>query len=228
MTPAQAVATAGRACCTERTYRVIPSRFPPIPAFDNVAEPGDLAAVMELEGWTNDRLAAPRLSRLPQDQWVYGRANASVIMAAFLHGSPGGMRFSTDWLGAWYGADALETSILEVANGLRAELSLTDLTQKRETYRAYLADLAGDYVDIFGAFPEFHDPDPRSYPVPQAFGEHVRQDDPTLTGIRYQSVRHPGHAAWVCYDPRAVRDVVQERHMTLTVRPTGKVTVERH
>lgn len=228
MTPAQAVAAAGQTRCTERTSRVIPSRFPPIPTFEDVAESDDLAAVMELEGWTNDRLVAPRLARLPREQWVQGRPNASVVMSAFLHGSAGGTRFTGDWLGAWYGADELTTSILEVANGLRGELSLTGLTHKRETYREYLADLAGDYVDIFGLFPEFHDPDPRSYPTPQAFGEHVRQSEPTLTGIRYESVRRPGHGAWVCYDPRAVQEVAQGRHVTLDVRPEGKVTVQFH
>lgn len=226
MTPAEAVAQAGRTRSHQRTSRVIPSRFPPIPAFDTVTEPDDLAAVMELEGWTNDRLVVTRLARLPRDRWVQGRANASVVMAAFLHGSPTGMRFTSDWLGAWYGSDTLTTALLEVANALRAELSLSGLTEKRETYREYLADLAGDYADIFGGFPQFHDPDPRSYPTSQAFGEHIRQSTPDLTGIRYESVRHPGHAAWVCFDPRAVQDVAQGRHLTLTVRPTGKVTVD--
>ncbi|MBK1838855.1 2OG-Fe dioxygenase family protein [Azospirillum sp. YIM B02556] len=31
-------------------------RFSPIPAFDGATRPEDLEAVMELEGWTNDRL----------------------------------------------------------------------------------------------------------------------------------------------------------------------------
>ena len=39
---------------------------------------------MELAGWTYDRLVADQLDRLPKCQWVYGRPNASVIMATFL------------------------------------------------------------------------------------------------------------------------------------------------
>jgi len=48
------------------TNRLIPSQFPPIGLFDTVATTADLSAVMELVGWTNDRLVAERIGRLPQ------------------------------------------------------------------------------------------------------------------------------------------------------------------
>jgi hypothetical protein len=134
---------------------------------------------MELEGWTNDRLVSPRLARLPRAEWVYGVPNASVVMAAFLHGSPGGLRFSDASLGAWYGSTHPNTALLEVANGLRKEIALSALsalTQKFETYRQYKADLDGDYVDIFGAHPKYHNPDDTSYPAAQAFGGRVRAE----------------------------------------------------
>ena len=67
------------------TYRLIPSRFPPIGLFDTVATAADLEAVMELAGWTNDRLLAERLQRLPREEWVFGRPNSSIVMATFLH-----------------------------------------------------------------------------------------------------------------------------------------------
>ncbi len=86
------------------TYRLIPSRFPPIGLFDTVARAADLRAVMELAGWTNDRLVAERINRLPEGEWVHGRPNASVVMAAFLHVAPTGMRFNSADLGAWYAA----------------------------------------------------------------------------------------------------------------------------
>ena len=75
-------------------HRLIPSQFPPIGLFDTVATAADLATVMELVGWTNDRLVVDRISRLPQTEWVYGVPNASIVMAAFLHVAPGGMRFN--------------------------------------------------------------------------------------------------------------------------------------
>ena len=210
----------------EGTTRLIPSRFPPIPAFDAVTIPDDLEAVMELEGWTNDRLVSPRLARLPRAEWVYGVPNASVVMAAFLHGSPGGLRFSDASLGAWYGSTHPNTALLEVANGLRKEIALSALTQKSETYRQYKADLDGSYVDIFGAHPEYHDPDDASYPVAQAFGRRVR-DESTRAGIRYESVRHPGHENWVCFRPPLIRNVTQAKHFRIEVPRTGRVVVRQ-
>lgn len=211
------------------TSRLVPSRFPPISVFASVASPEDLEAVFELEGWTNDRMVANRLAQLPREDWVYGRANASVVMAAFLHGSPGGTRFATETLGAWYAATDVATSVLEVANGLRAEMSLTDLERKTETYREYQARLDGDFADIFGLHPEFHQPGTETYPTTQKFGEVVRREglDSGLSGIRYQSVRHPGHEAWVSYRPKAIEDVTQARHFEIDVPMTGKVAVRR-
>jgi len=80
-------------------HRLIPSQFPPIGLFDTVATAADLSAVMELVGWTNDRLVAERIDRLPQSEWVYGTPNSSIVMAAFLHVAPRGMRFNGPELG---------------------------------------------------------------------------------------------------------------------------------
>src|SRR3546814_1875192 len=73
---------------------------------------------MELSGWTNDREVADRIARLPENQWVYGRPNSSVIMASFLHVAPYGMRFYLAELGAWYASKAVETSIVYFAHHL--------------------------------------------------------------------------------------------------------------
>ena len=94
------------AASPQPTYRLIASRFPPIGLFDTIATAADLEPVMELAGWTNDRLVAERIARLPQTEWVYGRPNASIIMAAFLHVGPAGGRFNAPELGAWYASAA--------------------------------------------------------------------------------------------------------------------------
>jgi hypothetical protein len=54
------------AAAPQPAHRLIPSRFPRIGQFDTVATAADLAAVMEPVGWTNDRLVADRIDRLPQ------------------------------------------------------------------------------------------------------------------------------------------------------------------
>lgn len=205
-----------------RSHRAVPSRFPPVAAFETVASPDDLAAVLELEGWTNDRLVAHRLRRLPPQDWVYGRPNASVVMAAFLHGSPAGSRFAGGDLGAWYCAATSETALIEVLNGLRRELILSGLGDMTAEYRGYVCRLSGQFVDIRGQAADLHDPD--SYAAGQAFGERVRASE--LAGISYDSVRDPGGWNLVSYRPPLIRQVTQGAHWRVRIGPTGKVLVE--
>lgn len=214
-----------RARAPDSTHRLVPSRFPPVAAFDEVTNAGDLAAVMELEGWTNDRLTAARLKRLPPDQWVFDRPNASIVMAAFLHGAPQGGRFNGPYLGAWYAASTLESAMTEVLSGLRREIAQSALTEKVEEYREYTAGLAGDFIDIRKTRPDLHDPDMASYRLTQPFGEAIRAAGGT--GIAYDSLRHPGGENWVSYRPDLVLGVTQARHFRTTLRLTGKVIVER-
>lgn len=202
------------------TYRLVPSRFPPVGAFDDVASPEDLEAVMVLEGWTNDRIVATRLARLPRPEWVYGRPNASVVMAAFLHGSPTGLRFSSADLGAWYAALRRETAVAEVAHHLRRDLVQRGAEEYRMQYRVYVAELAGRYVDIRGGDAALHDP--ASYAASQAFGEEIRRSP--HAGILYDSTRHQGGINVVCYRPLLVRNVIQAEHYELTVRQSGRIT----
>lgn len=208
-----------------RTHRLIPSRFPPVQTFERVSRPQDLAAVIELEGWTNDRLVEVRLRRLPEDRWVYGRPNASIVMAAFLHAAPQGTRFAGAELGAWYASARLETAMLEVVDAVRRELAQSALGEKTEEYREYTARLDGAYLDIRGRRSDLHEADPAAYARTQAFGEAVRAAGEP--GILYDSVRAPGGENVVAYDPTRVCDVVQARHYRATVRLAGKVVVER-
>jgi hypothetical protein len=204
------------AATPEPTFRLIPSRFPPIGLFDTVATAADLEPVMELAGWTNDRLVAERIARLPQAEWVYGRPNASVVMAAFLHVAPGGMRFNGPDLGAWYASAALPTAIAEVGHHLRREAVATGAASLTRQYRTYTARLAGDYLDIRGqqtARPDVYASD--SYAAGQALGESVRASGGA--GLLFDSLRHAGGLNIVAHRPRNVLDVTQADHFELSV-----------
>lgn len=215
--------TQALASAPARTHRLIPSRFMPIQAFDGVQNAAEMEAVMELEGWTNDRLVLHRLQRLPRSEWVFGRPNASIVMAAFLHASDQGSRFTGPDLGAWYAASSLETAFVEIANGVRREIALSALEQKTEEEREYTARLCGDFVDIRGDRPDLHDPDPTSYAASQRFGSEVCAGP--NAGIVYDSVRHPGGVNWVAYRPTLIQDVVQGSHFRITIPLSGKVSV---
>lgn len=203
-------------------FRLIPSQFPPIGLFDTVSTPADLEAVMELAGWTNDRLVSERLRRLPEAEWAFGRNNSSIVMAAFLHAPPDGTRFAGPDLGAWYGAAAINTAVAEVAHHLRRELVARSFAAMTRTYRAYHCRLEGDHLDLQGqqdSRPELYDG--TNYVTSQSFGEAERAGGGD--GLVYDSLRHSGGINVVAYRPSKVVDVVQGEHLDVSVTADAPV-----
>ena len=171
---------------------------------------------MELVGWTNDRLVAERIARLPQSEWVHGVPNASIVMAAFLHVAPGGMRFNGPELGAWYAADDIRTAAAEVGHHLRRETVARSLASMSRTYRAYAATLLGDYLDIRGQQVTRSDVYAgERYDASQKLGEEVRSSGGS--GLIYNSLRRQTGVNVVAHRPRNVTDIVQTDHYEITV-----------
>jgi hypothetical protein len=200
-------------------HRLIPSQFPPIGLFDTVVTPADLEAVMELVSWTNDRLVAERIRRLPRDEWVYGVPNTSLVMAAFLHVAPGGMRFNGPELGAWYAADDVRTAAAEVGHHLRRETAARGIVSMSRRYRAYTATLLGDYLDLRGQQANRSDIyASHSYEATQKLGEDVRSSGGA--GILYDSLRRRRGVNVVAHRPRNITDILQADHFEITVSAT--------
>jgi hypothetical protein len=203
-------------------HRLIPSQFPPIGLFDTVATAADLSAVMELVGWTNDRLVAERIDRLPRSEWVYGVPNSSIVMAAFLHVAPGGMRFNGPELGAWYSADDIRTAAAEVGHHLRREAAARNAATMSRTYRAYTATLLGDYLDITGQQPARPDVyASERYDASQRLGEDIRASGGA--GLLYDSLRRRNGINAVAHRPRNIVDIVQTAHFEITVQATARM-----
>jgi hypothetical protein len=203
------------------THRLIPSQFPPIGLFDTVATPADLPAVMELVGWTNDRLVAERIDRLPKDEWVYGTPNSSIVMAAFLHVAPGGMRFNGSALGAWYAADDIRTAAAEVGHHLRREAVARNSATMSRTYRAYTATLLGDYLDIRGQQPIRPDVyASEHYDASQKLGEEIRTSGGA--GLLYNSLRRRNGINVVAHRPRNIVDILQTDHFEITIMAASR------
>jgi hypothetical protein len=208
-------------------HRLIPSRFPPIGLFDTVATAADLAAVLELVGWTNDRLVAERVQRLPRAEWVYGSPNASIVMAAFLHVSATGTRFNGPELGAWYASDDIRTAAAEVGHHLRREIVARGVEEMRRTYRVYDATLLGDYLDIRGRQAEHADLyAPDRCDASQPFGETIRATGGA--GILYDSLRRRGGVNIVAHRPRNITDILQtDRYEILASAVSRRIEVHR-
>jgi hypothetical protein len=210
------------ASASRPAHRLIPSQFPPIGVFDTVATTADLVAMMELVGWTNDRLVADRIDRLPQREWVYGVPNASIVMAAFLHVAPGGMRFNGPEFGAWYASDDIPTAAAEVGHHLRREAVARSVATMSRTYRAYAATLLGDYLDVRGqqvTRPDVYASD--RYDASQKLGEDVRASDGA--GLLYDSLRRRAGSNAVAHRPRNIVDIAQTDHFEITVLAASRM-----
>jgi hypothetical protein len=96
------------------SWRIIPSRFPPIQLFERVTDPADLEAILAVESLTNPRLRdeVGEINLVPQEDRVSG-PGASIIMAAFTHLNPQGSRFSDGTYGVFYAARDMDTAIAE-------------------------------------------------------------------------------------------------------------------
>lgn len=165
---------------------------------------------MELAGWTNDRLVRERLHRLPQSEWVHGRANSSIVLAAFLHVAPGGGRFNGPDLGCWYASADLRTAAAEVGHHLRREAVARGVPEMRRVYRNYSARLDGQFHDVRGNA-ALHAPD--SYAESQVFGEAKRAAG--SDGIVFDSVRLKGGVNAAAFRPSKIEDVVQAEHFAI-------------
>lgn len=194
------------------THRLIPSRFPPVGILDTIAAPEDLALVIELEGWTNDRLSTELgvIFTIPPEEWVTGRPHATVVMAAFCHPHPSGGRFNDASRGAWYAGLSLGTALAESIFHRTQELAEIGVTDARVEMRQYLADFDADFHDVRRG-PEFaalYDPD--RYAPGQALARELLAQG--SNGVIYRSVRDAGGQCLACFRPPLVLNVRPAAH----------------
>ena len=206
---------------------MVPSRWPAVGIFDAVARPEDVAAVIELESWTNDRLQVElgQLPLLPPDEWLVGVPNASVVMAAFCHPAPGGARFSSAELGAWYAAFELRTAHREATHRRRLEFDEVRRPPSRVQMREYVAGFRAAFHDVRPAarWPRLHHP--TSYRDSQRLAARLRADG--SAGIVYESVRDPGRHCLAAFRPRLVVGVRQGGHYEYRWDDAGAVAIRR-
>jgi hypothetical protein len=180
------------------TYRIIPSKYPPIDLFERIADPSDWELLAEIEGMTNERLReeAGDLSRLPRSRCIAG-PNSSAIMAAFTHPSPKPGRFDTTSFGAYYATQLIETAIRETAHHQGVFRRRTNEPPCEITMRTYIGRIDANLHDVRGGWREVHDPD--SYVASQAMATTLRSAN--ANGIVYDSVRHDGGACFAAFFP---------------------------
>jgi hypothetical protein len=186
---------------------MIPSRYPSVGILDEIATPEDLAAIFELEGWTNDRISNELgiLHTISPEEWVTAQPMATVIMGAFCHPRPAGGRFNDHRRGAWYCGVALKTAHAEAIFHRTRELEEIggwfDTSVQMADYRA---DFNADFHDISGrGFSAYLGPD--DYRASQKVAASLLEDG--SNGIVYPSVRDRDGTCLACFRPRLVAKV---------------------
>jgi len=194
------------------SYRLVPSRFPPVGVFDRFADPEDLDVLYAAEGMTNDRLRneTGALHLVPAQERLTG-PGTTPIMAAFTHLNPAGSRFSDGSYGIYYAARAVETAIAERTYHHARFLRASSEQPMEVDMRCYLADIDSDLVDLRGEEarrPELFLPD--SYAYSQIFGREQRAAG--ANGIVWNSVRHADGQCVGLFKPRSVSPCRQGPH----------------
>lgn len=194
-------------------YRIVPSRFPPINLFEQVADPEDLEAIFAIEAMTNERLREEvgDLQLVPPQDRVSG-PGSSAIMAAFTHLNPEGSRFTDGSYGVFYAANRIETAVAETRHHRERFLAATDEPAQEIDMRVYAVDLAGELHDI-RAMRDSHAGyyHPGSYAMSQGLATTLR--DSGSDGIVYLSVRDVGGECAAVFKPRLLSNCRQERHL---------------
>lgn len=197
----------------EPCFRIIPTRFPPIALFEDVADPADLEAVYQIEALTNDRLRdeAGEISLVPPEDRVSG-PGTSTIMAAFTHLNPAGDRFTDGSYGVFYAGRTIECAIAETRYHRAKFMAATSEPAQELDMRVYALDLDAEMHDIRGLRtirPEYYHPS--SYASSQDLAQGLRHA--ASDGIVYQSVRHDGGECAAVFRPRLLSNCRQERHL---------------
>lgn len=196
------------------SYRIIPSRFPPINLFERVAAPEDWEAIIEIESLTNPRLRdeAGDVSLVPVDERISG-PGTSIIMAAFTHLNPAGSRFTDGTYGVFYTTPDLETAIAETKHHRERFMRETNEQPIHLDMRVYLVDLDAELHDIRGMQGAealvYH---PEKYAAAQNLGRTLREKG--SNGVVYSSVRRAGGECAAVFRPRVLSNCRQERHLS--------------
>ena len=193
----------------KRTFRIIPSRYPPVDLFERIADPADWETLAAIEGLTNDRLRDQigDISIVPPGERISG-PGASTIMAAFTHIGIAS-RFTDGTTGVYYANNRFDGSLREVVYHQERFLRRTHEPETRLEMRTYVGSLAESLHDIRGGWPDAHDPD--SYLAAQKLGAALRAKG--SNGVVYNSVRFSGSWNVAAFRPKVLASKSGRAHV---------------
>ncbi|WP_025820371.1 RES family NAD+ phosphorylase [Shewanella marina] len=197
----------------QKAYRIIPSKFPPIDLYEDVATVEQLEAVYALEALTNPRIKQDYGNpyAINKQHWLINIPNSSLVMAPFVYPNPQGGRFTHPNFAGFYCASSVQTAIKETVYHTEKFMAYTNEPAQRLQRKTLACYFDANLVDLCSAqfknSAYYHALD---YQASQQFGLTCMQQQ--LDGIRYYSVRHPQGQCFVLYKPNLVTEVLQTQH----------------
>lgn len=195
-----------------RAYRIIAARYPPIAIFEEVADPEDWEALVDIESLTNERVRDEigDISLVPPAERISG-PGASFVMAAFTHvGGPS--RFSDGTWGVYYAGRPRRCAVAETTYHYARFYTATHEPPCDLDVRVLVGAARGTLHDIRGArrtYRRVYDPD--DYGASQALARELRRDG--SSGIVYDSVRCPNGQCLAAFRPRVLEPPRVEGHL---------------
>lgn len=190
-------------------WRVIPSRFPPVDLFREIAPRKDWPYLNDLEGMTNERLRAESLSDgLIRAEDRVEQSSSHYITGPLSHPRLEGSQFSDGTFGVLYAALDFDTIVAEVKLAREAFLRSTDEPATRIDMRCIVLDIDGELHDIRGAKGDQY----RGANAKESreLGRCLR--DAGAWGIVFDSVARPGGTCVAVFRPPVLKNARQERH----------------
>ncbi|MFY0667773.1 MAG: RES family NAD+ phosphorylase [Alteromonas stellipolaris] len=193
-----------------KAHRLIPSHFPPISLFEDVANEDEFEILYAVESLTNDRLLEElgQLTLVAPEDRIYGQGSTPV-MAAFTHiGMPS--RFTNGQYGVYYCGSTLDVAIAETRYHRELFLATTREPDTEITMREYINEVVLPVADIRGSdFDNLHQPN--SYDASQAFAKQQLLEG--ANGLLYRSVRLAGGECCAIFKPKALSSATQGCHL---------------
>ena len=183
---------------SQKSYRLIPSHFPPIQLFEGLLEADELEAAYALESMTNDQLREQvgDIYLVDAEDRMVG-PGTSAIMAAFTH-SGIASRFTAGTYGVYYAGLSLEGALAEAKHSRARFLSDTNEEELVLTMRCYVCDVNAELVDLSVDL----DCHQEEWAIPQSKGKLLR--DKNELGVLYRSLRREGGENIAIFRPPAL------------------------
>jgi hypothetical protein len=196
----------------QRAYRIIAARYPPIAIFEDIADPQDWEALVEIESLTNERVRDEigDISLVPPADRISG-PGASFVMAAFTHvGVPS--RFSDGTWGVYYAGRSRTCAVAETTYHYARFYAATDEPACEIDVRVLVGAAKGTLHDLRGEAARYRGVyDPASYAASQALARELRELG--SSGLVYDSVRCASGQCLAAFRPRVLAPPRVEAHL---------------